>query len=115
MRDNKTEAVGLLISGVLIGVTVGFLFAPQSGVRTRKQIKRQARRKLEQLDDLQGEIREQVNGWVDDVADAVDDGLDRGKKLSVAGRERVIAVFEDARQRVDQGRSRIERIIGVGE
>ena len=115
MRDNKAEAVGLLITGALIGVTVGLLFAPQSGDRTRKQIKRQARRKLEQLDDLQGEIREQVNGWVDDVAGAVDDGLDRGKKLSVAGRERVIAVFDDARQRVDQGRSRIERIIGLSE
>lgn len=115
MRDKKAEAVGLLITGALIGVTVGLLFAPQSGVRTRKQIKRQSRRKLDQLDDLQGEIRDQVNGWVEDVTGAVDEGLDRGRKLSVAGRERVIAVFDDARQRVDQGRSRIERILGVGE
>jgi gas vesicle protein len=115
MRENKGETIGLLITGVFIGASLGLLFAPQSGLRTRKQIRRQARRGIEHLDDLQTDIREQVNGWVDDVAGAVDDGLERGRKLSSAGHERVIGVFEDARERVDQGRSRIERMIGAGE
>lgn len=113
MRDNKGEALGLLITGALIGASLGLLFAPQSGVRTRKQIRRQTRRGLEHLDDLQADIREQVNGWVEDIAVTVDQGLDRGRKLSTVGREKVIAVFDDARKRVDQGRSRIERLIGV--
>jgi gas vesicle protein len=113
MRDNKAEVVGLVITGALIGATMGLLFAPQSGERTRKQIKRKARRSLEHLDEMQEDIRDQVNGWVEDVADAVDEGLERGRRLSLAGRERVVAVFDDAKQRVEQGRSRIERLLGV--
>jgi gas vesicle protein len=115
MRDNKAEVVGLVITGALIGASLGLLLAPQSGERTRKQIRRKARRGIERLDELQGDIREQVNGWVEDVADAVDDGLSRGKRVTVAGRERVLSAFDDARHRVDQGRTRIEQLLGSSD
>ena len=115
MSGKKAETVGLFITGVLLGLTVGFLYAPQSGSRTRKQIRKEARRSIEHLDEMQDDIRSQVNSWVQDVADAVDEGFHQGRRITLAGQERVLGVFDDAKQYVDEGRTRIERLIGTEE
>ncbi len=115
MSGNKGETIGLFIAGALLGVSVGFLYAPQSGSRTRNQIRKRARRSIEQLDDLQEDIRSQINAWVQEVSDAVDEGLHQGRRMTLAGQEKVLAVFDNAKQSVDQGRTRIERLMGTGE
>ncbi len=113
MPGTKTETVGLFITAALLGVTMGFLYAPQSGSRTRKQIRKRARRGIEHLDELQEDIRSQVDDWVADVTDAVDEGLHSGRRFTRAGQEKVLGVFDHAKQHVDEGRSRIERLIGT--
>ena len=112
MRDNKVEVIGLFITGAMLGATVAFLFAPRSGARTRKAIRRQAGRRLDQLDELQDEFRSQVHDWVEDVTDVIEDGVGRGRKVTVAGRERVLGAFEEAKDYVEHGKSRIERLLG---
>jgi gas vesicle protein len=47
-RDHSDDAVWFL-SGLALGVTVGLLFAPQSGEETRHKIKKVARKGGEQL------------------------------------------------------------------
>lgn len=42
-KDITTVSAGL-VAGAAIGAAVGFLFAPQDGVRTRRKIKRYAKR-----------------------------------------------------------------------
>ena len=111
MRANKAECLGFLIAGVTLGAVTALLYAPQSGSRTRKRIGREARRGIEQLDDLQDDVRNQVNDWVGDVSATVEDGLHRGKKLTVAGREKVLGVFDEATTRLEEGKSRIEGLI----
>ncbi len=111
MAWTKAETIGLFITGALLGVTAGFLYAPQSGARTRKQIRKKARRSIEHLDELQDDIRAQVNGWVTDVTETLDEGLHQGRRITLAGQEKVLGVFDDAKQYVDEGRSRIERLI----
>ena len=115
MTLNKGETLGMFIAGTLVGVAVGLLCAPQSGARTRKQISKRARRSLEHLDDIRSDIQSQVNGWVDDVADTLDEGLNRGRRITSLGQEKVLGVFDEAKHYVDQGRSRIERLIGTRE
>jgi gas vesicle protein len=42
-RD-AAKVAGLVVGGAAIGAALGLLYAPQSGVETRRQIKRYARR-----------------------------------------------------------------------
>jgi gas vesicle protein len=42
-RD-AAKVAGLVVGGAVVGAALGLLYAPQSGVETRRQIKRYARR-----------------------------------------------------------------------
>ena len=105
------EAAGCLLAGAMVGAAIALLYAPQSGVQTKKDIRKFARKTVHRLDDLQGDIRDQVAGWVDDMTEVVKDGVDRGKKLGAEGYEQVLQGFDNAKKVVEDGKSRLEQLI----
>jgi gas vesicle protein len=110
-RIDMKEAAGFLVAGALVGATIALLYAPQSGVRTKKDIKRFARKTVDQLEALQGDVRDQVTDWVDDMTEIVKDGVDRGKKVGAEGYEQVLQHFDSMKKCVEDGRSRLEHLI----
>ena len=110
-RIDMRQAAGCLLAGAMVGAAVAFLYAPQSGVRTRKDIRRFAGSTVDRLDELQGVIRDQAAGWVDDISEVVKDGVEAGKTLGAESYEKVLQGFDKARQCVEDGRSRIELLI----
>ena len=61
MRDiSKTQVAGFFVVGAVTGAVAALLFAPKSGVQIRKDIRRISRRTMDQLDDLQSDIRDQI-------------------------------------------------------
>jgi gas vesicle protein len=105
------QATGFLLAGAVVGAAVALLYAPQSGVRTQKDIKKFARTTVDRIDDLQTDIRDKVSDWVDDMTEVVQDGVDRGKKLGADGYEQILQGFDNARKFVEDGRSRFEKLI----
>jgi len=110
-RMSKAQAACLLLTGATIGAAVGLLYAPKSGAQTRRDIRKFSKRTVERLDDLQDDIRDQVTDWVEDVSCTVKDGLSAGKKLSTHGYEQVLQVFDNAKKYVEDGKTRLERMI----
>ena len=108
---NMKQAAGFLFAGAIVGSAIALLYAPQSGARTTKNIKKLARKTMDCLDDLQGDIRDQVSNWVNDMAEVVKDAVDQGKKLGAEGYENVLEGFANAKKRVEDGRSRLEQLI----
>ena len=108
---NMKQSAGFLFAGAIVGSAIALLYAPQSGVRTRKNIKKLARETVDRLDDLQGDIRDQVSNWVNDMAEVVKDAVDRGKKLGAEGYDHVLQGFDNAKKYVQDGRSRLEQLI----
>ena len=108
---NMKHAAGLLFAGAIVGSAIALLYAPQSGARTKKNIKKLARKTVDRLDDLQGDIRDQVSNWVNDMAEVVKDAVDQGKKLGAEGYENVLQGFDNAKKCVEDGRSRLEQLI----
>ena len=89
MRVSKTKVAGFLMTGAAVGATVALIFAPKSGARTRKDIRRFSKKTLNQLDDLQHDVRDQISG----------------------GYGQVIAVFDNMKGYVKDGKSALQKLI----
>jgi gas vesicle protein len=105
------QAAGFLFTGALVGAAVALLYAPQSGDRTKKDIKKFARKTVNRLDDLQVDIRDKVADWVDDMTEVVKNGVERGKKLGADGYEQLLQGFDSAKKCLEDRKSRLEGLI----
>ncbi len=86
MARERTDDAIWFLSGLAIGVTVGLLFAPQSGEETRSQIRSAARK------------------GGDKLRESGDDLLNRGRDLFERGKEladEAAGIFERGRNLVD--------------
>jgi len=59
------------VSGLIFGLGMGILLAPQSGSRTRRHL----RTMMEDMGERAGE-------WVEDAKDTMSDMVERGKKIT---------------------------------
>jgi gas vesicle protein len=72
MRDiSKSQVAGFFVVGAAVGAVAALLFAPKSGVQIRKDIRRISRRTMDQLDDLQSDIREQITDGYEQVKNMI--------------------------------------------
>ena len=71
MRDTK-KLIGGLIAGAAIGIAVGLLLAPRSGVKTRKKLLNDSLRLkddvLSSVEDSLNALRKQFNHKIDQMA-----------------------------------------------
>jgi gas vesicle protein len=72
MKSSKTQLAGFLIAGAALGACVTLLFAPKSGAKTRKDIRRFSTKTAKQLDELQQDVRDQVSGGIGGVMEVID-------------------------------------------
>ena len=110
-KINAKEAAGCLLAGAMVGAAVALLYAPQSGVRTRRDIRKLGENTGDRLDQLQEGIRNQAAQWVVDLSEVVSDGLARGKELGSESYQRILQGFDSAKQCVEDGKSRIEHLV----
>jgi gas vesicle protein len=87
--DNKGSLVGWFAAGAVLGAVVALLIAPESGVRTRRRLAKQAERGRKTLVESGQEI------------------LERGRELYERGRE----IAEDAAELFERGRKIAEKQI----
>ncbi len=87
--DNIGNAIGWFISGAVLGAAVALLMAPESGVRTRRKLAKQAERGRKNILDSGQEI------------------FERGRELYERGRE----IAQDAAEMFERGRKIAEKTI----
>jgi gas vesicle protein len=63
----KTQVAGFFLAGAGIGAIAGLLFAPKSGIQVRKDIRKISKKTLNQLDDLQSDLRDQLSDGYEQV------------------------------------------------
>jgi len=86
---SRTEAVGFFITGAAVGAALGLIFAPKAGAQTRKDIRRFSKKAANRLDDLQSDVREQIED----------------------GYEQVLEVFDNVKEYVEDGRNKLQKMM----
>ena len=86
---SKTEVVGFFVTGAAVGAAVALLFAPKTGAQTRKDIRRFSKNTINQLDNLQSDVRDQLS----------------------EGYEQVMEVFDNVKEFVEDGRMKLQKMI----
>lgn len=86
---SKKQLAGFFITGAAVGAAVALLYAPKTGVQTRKDIRKFSKRAVDRLDDLQDDLRGQLN----------------------EGYEQVIEVFDNVKCYVEDGKNRLQKMI----
>jgi gas vesicle protein len=74
LKRNAVEAFILILTGIAVGAAFAVLYAPQSGVKTRKRLGKYARRTAEDL-------------W-EGGCDAIETAADRGKEYLETRKEK---------------------------
>jgi len=110
-RIEMKQATGILLAGAMMGATLALLYAPQSGIRTRKNIRKVVRETSDRLDDFQGDFQDHVGTWMEDLTQIVKDGVDSGKRFGAEGYEQVLQGFDNAKKCVEDGKTRFELLI----
>ena len=86
---SKAKVFGFFLTGAAVGAVVALLYAPKSGVETRKQIRKFSKKTVHQLDDLQNDLREQISD----------------------GYQQVVEVFDNAKEYVQEGTNKLQKMI----
>jgi gas vesicle protein len=80
--EQSSSQVGTAVTFLLIGMGIGALTALLLAPKTGKQLRKDIRRKYE-------DVKETVDDWTDDAREAAEDLIDRGSEIADEIRERV--------------------------
>ena len=86
---SKSQVFGFFLTGAAVGAAVALLYAPQSGVETRKQVRKFSKKAVHQFDDLQNDLRAQISD----------------------GYQQVMEVFDNAKEYVQEGRNKLQKML----
>jgi len=104
--------VGMFAAGLLIGALAGavgmLLMAPQSGERTRKQIRRRAMA-------LRDQASENAEDAVDKAEESLDEALKRVRKLRKSAKDRVDSAQQISQDVVGQQVGRVKAAVDAGK
>jgi len=107
-EDSKSEqlAAALIIGGI-IGAGIALLFAPQSGLRTRRQIRHAGEKLMNRVEAAKLDMRHMLANLSEDLAERLEQDIERGREWSEAQVERLRSAMESGRNVI---RSEIEKL-----
>lgn len=83
--DSDTRVIlcgGLaMVTGILLGTGLGLLMAPQTGRRTRRQIKNYLHDATDRMNDMAGETKDRMNDMAGETRNRMNDFVDKGKRF----------------------------------
>jgi len=108
---NKLTGVALFAAGAGIGIGVGLMCAPRAGKHTRTRILNSANRARHRVEEVRDEVRVHMGEWLDEASEALASNIAAGKEKASEGGERVKELMHNVRERLDQGKERVEAYV----
>jgi gas vesicle protein len=109
--ERSEPGVGTFVTGLLIGAGLALLFAPRTGVETRRELQRRARRVGDQAQDLVSEVSGSVSQTIKTARDKVEDRIDSTRQAVELKRRQVTNAVDAGRAAAQQARVELEQRI----
>ena len=90
-RISAKHVTGFFLAGAAVGAAAALLYAPKSGAQTRKDIRKFSKKTVDRIDELQDDVREQLN-----------------ERYTQA-----LEVFDNVMEYVEEGKSRLQKLIRI--
>jgi len=97
------------VAGGLIGAGMALLYAPQSGERTREEIREKAERTIIKAHRIEDGIKDAVNHLIDDVRGKVGQLVEEGKDLAEDKKQELIAAIEAGKNALEEEKEKLEK------
>ena len=108
---SKLNGIVAFAAGVGIGAFIALLYAPRAGKHTRARLRNSAIRTRQRIDEVRDEVRAHMSEWVDETSEVIASNIAAGTEKAIERKERLVQVLERARERMDEGKERIEAFI----
>ncbi len=109
--ERSEPGVSSFLLGIAIGAGLALLFAPQTGVETRRELQRRVRRVGDQAQDFVAEITDTVTQRVQDARVNVEGRIDSAKQAVEIKRRQVTNAVGAGRAAAQQARVELEQRI----
>ncbi len=107
-KNNQAVRTTLLVaSATLAGLTIGVLFAPQAGQRTRRDVKKFGSRLADQAEALSEDLKDRVDDLTACVSSVSEQGIDKGKEIH----KRVKSTLESSRDSIARQIQLMEKLV----
>ncbi|GAB4413239.1 MAG: YtxH domain-containing protein [Thermodesulfovibrionales bacterium] len=113
MRDDTVRIAGAFLLGGLVGAAVALLYAPKSGIETRRDISKAARRIKRDIGDLVEDTVERVNEFASDVKERATAIIEEGIELSEDARKEIVATLEHGQKAIEKQKKRLIDALGL--
>lgn len=112
-RDNG-NSYGLsfvsFIAGSMIGAGIALLYAPQSGERTRLEVRERAERTIIKAQKLEDDIKETIGHLIGDIRLRVNHLMEEGRYVAQEKRKEILDAIESGKRALEQERRNLRRI-----
>ena len=109
--ERREQSIGSLLIGIALGAGVALLLAPQSGVETRREIARRARRAQDAAQDFVGDMSGTVADKFQEVRASVEERIEATLDAVDVKRRRVSNAFHAGRAAARDARGELEQRI----
>lgn len=109
--ERHSAGIGPFLLGIAVGAGVALLFAPRSGVATRRQIKRRALRVRRAAEEAAQNVTDTVVDTFQDARRKVEDQIDNARQAIDLKRQQVHKAMDAGRAAAREAREELEQRI----
>lgn len=109
--EQHSAGVAPLLVGIALGAGLALLFAPSSGVETRRQIRKRAMRVRRAAEQVANDVTDSVSETFQDARRRVEDRIDSARDAIDLKRRQVQRAMEAGRAAAQQARDELEQRI----
>jgi gas vesicle protein len=109
--EKSEPGIGTFVTGLLIGAGLALLFAPRTGVETRRQIQQRAKSVGDQAQDFVSEVTGSVSETIAAAREKVGSRIDSTKQAVELKRRQVTNAVDAGRAAAQQARVELEQRI----